>query len=197
MKKYLFVTIVVFTLSLIIPTRSFAQGMMQGMMGGNDTTISESESHTTQGEAEGKGLWEGLQANELGCENLSDEDFHALGMYFMSLMAGDSHEAMDTMMTQMMGEEGEDQMHIAMGKRMSGCDSDAALPQSMPALSGFEGMSGNMMPMMMNMMMGGGNNPMGTFSWGLGSWLVTLTLLVWLVVGVLAAIWLAKQIRKK
>lgn len=73
---------------------SFAQGMM-----GEDTaTIQNNDGHTARGEAEGKIIWEKLQAEKLKCGDLSDDDFHAPGMYFMGLMVGDSHEAMDTMM---------------------------------------------------------------------------------------------------
>ena len=99
MKKYLFATIVVVALSLAVPMRSSAQGMMDR----GETIVSENNGNTTQGEAEGKALWENLQANELKCEDLSDDNFHSLSMHFIGLMAGDSHEAMDTMMTQMMG----------------------------------------------------------------------------------------------
>lgn len=183
----------------------FAQGMM-----GDDRT--NGAGHTAQEEAEGKALWEKLQAKQVQCSDLSDDDFAALGEYFMGQMMGASHEAMNTMMEQMMGKEGEEQMHIAMGKRMSGCEPNAPLPQSMT--------NNGMMPMMMQMMMGGNNNnpmmeggynPMmggnnfmmrnlgqGPVWWGgVGSWLFLLFLFVWLVVGILAAIWLWKQIVKK
>jgi hypothetical protein len=42
---------------------------------------------------------------------LTDEDFGALGEYFMGQMMGSSHSAMNQMMVNMMGEEGEKQ-HI-------------------------------------------------------------------------------------
>jgi len=152
MKKIFFITIIFVFSFALLPSFSFAQGMMgNNMMGGNITAEQSDDGHTARGEVEGKATWEKLQAQELNCENLSDDDFHALGMYFMGLMAGDSHEAMDTMMEQMMGEEGENQMHIAMGKRMSECEPNTPMPQSMT--------NGGMMPMM-NMMMGGGRLPL-------------------------------------
>ena len=51
-------------------------------------------------------------------------------------------------------------------------------------------------------MMGGFNSMMSFggmtgFGGGLWSWVVSLASLVWLVVGVLAAVWLWKQIAKK
>ncbi|MBI1833345.1 MAG: SHOCT domain-containing protein [Candidatus Andersenbacteria bacterium] len=113
--------------------------------------------HTTREEAEGKEVWQQLQDKQLTCDTLSDEQFAALGEYFMGQMMGDSHAAMNQMMINMMGEEGEEQMHVVMGKRLSGCDPAAAYPNSG---TGF-------MPMM-NMMMGGGFNMMNWNGWGSG-----------------------------
>ena len=182
MKKLLLLLLLPLALALISPTSSLAQ----------TSSGSTSNGHTAQGEAEGKVIWEKLQAKELNCEDLSDDNFHSLGMYFMGLMAGDSHEAMDTMMTQMMGEEGEDQMHIAMGKRLSGCEADAPIPQTM--------IGSGMIPMM-GMMGGGGNsmmgsfgaNPMGVFGWGSGWVLMTL---FWglIILGIVTQVrWIANQ----
>ncbi|PIR80080.1 MAG: hypothetical protein COU25_02125 [Candidatus Levybacteria bacterium CG10_big_fil_rev_8_21_14_0_10_35_13] len=123
-------------------------------------------------------------------------------MYFMGLMAGDSHQTMDTMMEKMMGEEGEEQIHIVMGKRLSGCDTQAQLPQN----------GAGFMPMMWMMgsagspQVGEGGNPMmGYGGWGnmMTGWgdfsilLFNLSLIVWLIVGILAAVWLFRQINKK
>src|SRR3990167_5153570 len=187
MKKHLLLIITLFILSLVIPSMSFAQGMMDG----DETVVPKNNGHTAEGEAEGKVLWERLQAKEFGCENLSDEDFHALGMYFMGLMASDSHEAMDTMMTQMMGEEGEDQMHIAMGKRMSNCESDAPLPQNMMG-GGIMGM--NMMGEGGNPMMGSfSTNPMGIFGWSFG-WVFMILFWGLIILGIIVLIrWIANQ----
>src|SRR3989344_2649768 len=115
------------------------------------------DNHTAREEAEGKLAWEKLQAKQTTCADLSSEDFGALGEYFMGLMMGEQHEAMNNMMKNMVGDTGEEQMHIAMGKRMSGCDPNAPVPQ-------------NMMSRMMGGMMagyplekGGDNNMMGNF----------------------------------
>ncbi|MDZ7587209.1 MAG: SHOCT domain-containing protein, partial [Patescibacteria group bacterium] len=103
-------------------------------------------------------IWEKLQAKELICENLSDDNFGSLGEYFMGQMAGKQHETMNNMMIQMMDEKGEKQMHVAMGKRISDCQPNALLPQSM---------MGGMMNTMTMMEMGNfGNNLMGGFGFG-------------------------------
>lgn len=62
----------------------------------------------------------------------------------------------------MMGENGEEQIHVIMGERLSGCDTSAEIPSQ----------SVGFMPMMQ------------------------ILWLVWLIVGVLAAVWLWKQIVK-
>lgn len=100
--------------------------------------------HTAREEQEGKALWDKLQAKEVICTDLNDEQFDVLGEYFMGTMMGDSHASMNAMMIQAHGEEGEEQIHIVMGKRLSGCDTSAIVP----------GISGGWMPMM-NMMTGG------------------------------------------
>lgn len=100
----------------------------QMMNYGATSTPSVSGDKTNQEEAQGKTTWGRLQAKEVVCSDLSDDDFDVLGEYFMGQMMGSSHAAMNAMMVQMMGEQGETQMHIVMGKRLSGCDTSAAYP---------------------------------------------------------------------
>lgn len=145
--------------------------------------------HTIREEVEGKELWGKLQAKEINCTDLTNEQFGALGEYFMGLMMGDSHAAMNAMMTQMHGEEGEEQMHIVMGKRLSGCSTAADFP------SGGTGF----MPMM-NMMMGGGNfgfnsmNNMMNFGYGFGffGWIFMVLWWVLIIAGIVVLVrWLS------
>jgi len=205
MKKIFFITtIFVFSFALL-PSFSLAQGMMENnMVGGNSAEEQSEDGHTAREEAEGKAIWEKLQAKELRCEDLTDENFGALGEYFMGQMMGASHEVMNNMMIQMMGEEGEEQMHVVMGKRLSGCDASAAFPS--PG-TGF-------MPMM-QMMMGGlpagqagwsssselnqGNNSMMNFGFmpfgGFG-WIFMILWWVLIIAGIAALIkWLTSQSR--
>lgn len=123
-------------------------------------TISSTDGHTAREEKEGKKVWEKLQNKQITCDKLSEQEFGVLGEYYMGQMTGDSHEAMNTMMEQMMGKVGEEQMHVVMGKRLSGCDTSAKFP---------EGGTG-FMPMMW--MMRGGGNPMVGTGWGnmMSSW---------------------------
>src|SRR3989338_10983045 len=117
-------------------------------MMGNDFT--ENDGHTAREEAEGKIVWDKLQEKQTTCDDLSDEDFGALGEYFMGQMMGDAHASMNAMMTRVHGEEGEEQIHVVMGKRLSSCDTSATFPVG----------TIGWMPMM-QMMWGGWSSPIG------------------------------------
>ena len=193
MKKIFFITISIFIFIFsfaLLPNFSFAQGMM-----GNTATVSDG--HTAREEAEGKVVLEKLQTKELACKDLSDDNFGTLGEYFMGQMAGDSHAAMNAMMIQTHGEEGEEQIHIVMGKRLSGCDTSAAFPA----------ISGGWMPMM-NMMWGGWSSPFSSNStnnnmmnFGFGpfggfGWIFMILWWVLIIAGIVALIkWLTSQSR--
>lgn len=168
-----------FSIAFSFPLVVSAQGMM-----GN---VRVDDDHTAQEEAEGKGIWQQFQDKQLTCDILSGEQYASLGEYFMGQMMGGSHAAMNQMMIQMMGEAGEEQMHVVMGKRVSGCDASAAYPL---AGAGF-------MPMV-NMMMGGGMNMMNwgsgmPFAGGLGS----LFMILWwalIIAGIVALVkWIMNQ----
>lgn len=103
-----------------------------------------SDDHTASEEALGKAVWQKLQSKETECSKLTDDEFGYLGEYFMGQMLGDAHASMNEMIERMHGDEGEEAMHVVMGKRLSGCDTNAVLPAG----------SRGFMPMMT--MMGGG-----------------------------------------
>ena len=179
MKRIIIITIFIITL-VTAPSMVLAQGMM-----GTQSAVS-SNGHTASEEAEGKVIWERLQAKQVECKDLTNDNFESLGEYFMGQMAGSSHEVMNNMMVRMMGEEGEREMHIAMGKRFSGCDTSAQIPSN----------GVGFMPMMW--MMGGGGNPMMGSGWGnmmggwggfgILGWLSMLAFWVLLILGVIALI---------
>lgn len=113
-----------------------AQGMMGQYYTNTDNSIqpSPTAAATAQDEAKGKAIWEQLQSKQTDCKTLTDDDYDVLGDYFMGLMAGNNHDAMNNRMTLTMGDQGEKQMHIVIGKRFSGCESTAVLP---PQYQGF------------------------------------------------------------
>lgn len=192
MKKIIFSAIGIIGFVLFTGGVVFAHEMMNNVATG-------SESYTAHQEAEGKIVWEKLQAKQIQCSDLSDDDFEVLGEYFMGQMTGPSHEAMNNMMIQMMDEKGEKQMHIVMGKRLSGCDTSATFPSK----------GVGFMPMM-NMMWGGWSSPFGSNSTnnlinfgfkllgGLG-WIFIILMILWgilPIVGIVALIkWLTNRSR--
>src|SRR3990172_8175262 len=148
MKKLL---AIIFVFGLIFVATGMANAQMMGGFSNTSVDWDEVVEHTFREEKEGKGLLDKLQAKEVACADLNDEQFGVLGEYFMGQMMGDSHASMNAMMIQAHGEEGEEQIHIAMGKRLSGCDTSA----------GVTGISGGWMPMM-QMMWGGWSSPFST-----------------------------------
>ena len=198
----------IFTILAVATIGSFASIVNAQMMGNfSNTAVDWNEviEHTAREEQEGKALWDKLQAKEVACESLNDEQYGVLGEYFMGQMAGESHAAMNAMMIQTHGEGGEEQIHIVMGKRLSGCDTSAAFPA----------ISGGWMPMM-NMMWGGWSfdgaqdrssplsdnnsiNNMMNFGFGpLGGfgWIFMILWWVLIIAGIVALIkWLTSQSR--
>src|SRR3989338_3592133 len=153
--KKLFISILL-SLLFISPTYIYAQSMMGGQFQANP------DDHTAGEEAEGKEIWKKLLSKQTTCEELTDDNYEVLGEYFMGQSIGNTqrHAVMNQMMTNMMGEEGEKQMHIAMGKRVSGCEPNAQVPSN----------GAGFMPMIW--MMGGGGNPMMGYGWNnmMGGW---------------------------
>ncbi|MCL5733094.1 MAG: hypothetical protein M1334_00305 [Patescibacteria group bacterium] len=188
MKKLLFITTFIFVFGFVFPVSSFAQGMMGFSSVPADNAAIQSQQ---QEEQEGKNFLSELTNKIITCSQLKDADFEKIGEYFMGQAIGDTsrHIAMNEMMKSMMGEQGEEQMHIIWGKRGSGCDTSSQ--------------GTGYIPMMQIMMGGGSNSMMGNWGqnpmwWGgLGSWLISLLWLVWLIVGILVAVWLWRQIVKK
>jgi putative membrane protein len=129
-----------------------AQGMMN--WSGNSSTTSLLVLTTTQDETKGKQILDELQVKQISCNNLKDDDYEVLGEYFMGQSIGNTerHAVMNHMIQSMMGQNSEEQMHISLGKRLSGCDTKASFP------IGYD--------LLMMWLMGGGGNPM----MGYGSW---------------------------
>ena len=77
----------------------------------------------------GKEIVEKFYRGEVKCQNLNDEDFHSVGEYVMEQMVGGSdHLTMNKIIEQMHGKQGEELMHINMGKRFLGCDGGGKMP---------------------------------------------------------------------
>src|SRR3989344_3395226 len=195
MKKYLSLTIVILSLSFAFPAFSFAQGMMGFPSSSSNSAALQSQQ---QEEQEGKQFLDNLNNNTVTCSQLKDADFEKIGEYFMGQSIGDTsrHIAMNEMMKSMMGEQGEEQIHVTWGKRGSGCDTSAAFPSQgagfMPMMWmvgsafapwSFGGTKGGGNPMMGF----GGNNIMGGWNgFGLLGWIPILLFWILLILGVVA-----------
>jgi len=115
MKKLIFTILAASVIGLFPPS---ANAQMMSEFSNTTVDWNEVVEHTAREEQEGKELWDKLQTKEVVCENLNDEQFGVLGEYFMGQMAGESHAAMNAMMIQAHGEDGEEQIHIVMGKHV-------------------------------------------------------------------------------
>lgn len=189
MSKIIYSSLAILVLGLFV-ARADAQTMMN-RFSNSAADWDKVVEHTVRGEKEGKEIWTNLQAKEIECAKLSDEDFDALGEYFMGQMMGNSHAAMNAMMIQMHGEDGEGQIHIVMGKRLSGCDTAAAFSAGgvgwMPMMQMMGGGWGNMM--------GNWNNPLGYNPLGFYGLLTALTWIGLLVLLFLAIVKLWRSIK--
>ena len=132
-KTTMFMVFILLVSFFTVSARAQMMDFSSGQTGADDTA--------------GKTIFTQLQNKQISCQDLTDDDFDKLGDYFMGDMMGSAHDTMDTLMTQRLGDQGEQQMHIAMGKRLSGCDVNAAIPQGANYTS--------------NMMNWGGGNALG------------------------------------
>lgn len=110
-----------------VPTAS-AAAVTAGAPAAKPVDVAMTADGVAAEEAQGKALWDKLQNKQIQCQDLKDADFDVIGDFFMGSMAGASHEKMNALMAERLGNAGETQMHIAMGKRLSGCDPSAAYP---------------------------------------------------------------------
>jgi putative membrane protein len=190
MKKLLLIAILIFALSLSVLIFLFAQKMMAFS---NNTSTQSDDGHTAREEAEGKEIWNKFQSGELKCEDLSDENFGVLGEYFMGQMTGDSHKAMNNMMIAVLGEEDEEEMHVAMGKRMSNCEPNTAMSQNI--------INGGMMQMMSNwsnssILNNNFANPMSMMNFGFApfGWVFMIFFWALLIIGIVVLTkWILSQ----
>jgi hypothetical protein len=106
-------------------------------------------------EVAGQSLIEQLQNKTISCTSLTQGDYENIDEYYMSLMMGSGHDAMDQSIVSRYGEAYDTNMHIAMGERFSGCNTNVAFPSG---ITGFGPMMGG------NYIDGNGYN--GGYGWG-------------------------------
>jgi hypothetical protein len=158
------------------------------MMGGGYTVTDDG--HTASEEAEGKVIVGKLANGSVNCATLTTDDFERVGEYYMGLMVGDAHVSMNAMMARQLGESGEEQMHVLMGKRLSGCDPTAGDANTAWGSSWFPMMS------MMNGISGGSwsGGMMSGYNASGWSMLSVMTMGLFWVVGILALVVLIRSL---
>ncbi len=182
-KKIILFIIVLFFVAVFVP-QTYAQMMMNY---GNPSITPEPTKiqQQQQDEAAGKKLYDEFNNNQIACQKLTADNFEKIGEYATSQMFGgntSAHVAMNERMQQMRGEQGEEQMHIQIGKNVTGCYS--------------QNQNGGVPPMMGWGGYGYGNMMNGNFGLGFTTFHFLIALVV-LVDLVLVGVWLWKQIKKK
>ena len=176
---------IVFPLSLLLflITSFFSTAHAQMMTNGRNTpsvnpTVMQNQQ---QDEATGKKLFEQLQNNQLVCNKLTNSDFEKIGEYTMSQMFNGNttqHIAMNERIKQMMGDQGEERMHISIARSVMGCNT-----------SNQQGGVKNMM--------GYGYNGGMMSGWGYGFGILCfIGYAIVLIDLILVGMWLWKQIKK-
>ena len=162
-------------------------------------------------EAAGQALAQKLQAKTVDCSSLTQSDYQSLGEYYMSLMMGSGHDAMDNYIVSRYGQNYDDQMHIAMGERFSGCNVNVSFPVGMmgfgPMMGGY-GWNGNGYQGGQNgnwsgygMMGWGFPGMMGSYGfgggYGWGGWIFSIIVWAFAIVGLVALIrWITLRNKK-
>ncbi|MDO8512583.1 MAG: hypothetical protein Q7S57_04875 [bacterium] len=193
MNKIFLIGLVALGLAVFLPSATLAQGMMGYINQTADSSVVQSQQ---QEEQDGKKFLDQLSQKTINCSQLTDDNFEKIGEYFMGQSIGDTqrHIVMNEMMQRMMGKSGEEQMHIVMGKRFSGCDTMVAFPaQDVGFMS------------MMNMMGGSGTfnssgrgyNSMMNFGYSYGGGAGSLFTVIWWVLGIVGIIALVKWLVSK
>ena len=156
-------------------------------------TSSSSEQQTSASDTEaiaaGQALYQQLQSGQVQCNALTQNDFENLGEYFMQQVTGAGHPAMDAMISNMMGEEGNTAIHIAWGERYSGCNGNESGARSTPY--------NNKNLTMMGYYNGySGYNPMMS-GWGFGfGWVFQMIFGILIAVAIIVLIvWIVKSAR--
>lgn len=112
-------------------------------------------SATPHEERQGSLILKELEGGALKCSDASASDFELVGEYAMGRMFGSParHEAMNQMMSRMLGARGEEGVHEAMGRRFSGCGGGQLPPGFVPMMGAVNAMG----------MMGGGPGRGGSY----------------------------------
>ncbi len=183
MKKLLILFFITLGLFTFTPSSAHAQ-----MMGFSNSSIDNAAIQSQQAEEqEGKKLLDQLKNKTTTCQKLTNDNFEKIGEYFMGQAIGNTteHIQMNNMMKSMMGEQGEEQMHIAWGERGSDCNTNASYSQNGTGFTSMLWMMGGGGNSMMGY--GGWNNMMGWGGFGFG-WIFMIIFWILIILGVVALV---------
>lgn len=133
MKKAVFIIslFTLFTLSFfsLSPHKSSAQmmgngsSMMQGLSGTPQITPTQQDLQDIQ---TGQDLYSKFQNKQISCTNLQDADFEKIGEYLMNQQFGNvnTHIQMNERIKRMMGNQGEERMHITIARSITDCNTN-------------------------------------------------------------------------
>ena len=171
------ILLIISVLFLVVTPKTQAQ-MMQRLSGTPQVTPTQQDLRDIQ---TGQNLYIKFQNKEVTCNNLQDSDFEKIGEYTMDLQFSDtnSHIQMNNRAKQMMGDQGEERMHIAIGQGITGCNTNNQ-QGGVKTMMGWNGFG------MMN----------GYYGWG-GNILSIIICTAVFVDLILLGVWLWKQIKKK
>jgi len=167
------------TLLAVFSLVFFPTQVAHGQMMGNPQVSTTPSVQDIQDIQAGQSLLNKFQNKQVTCRQLKDDDFEKIGEFLMNQSFGNNtnaHIQMNDNMKQMMGESGEEQMHIRLAKNATGCTTNEQ---------------------------GGVNNMMSWGNFGMMGWnsgFVILPFLIQLIVFVdlvLVGIWLWERISSK
>lgn len=124
-KRIITLVIIILLLGSLV-THVHAQmmgGNGNGMMGTSGTPTVTPTQQDIQDIQTGKDFFDKFQSKQVTCSILKDDDFEKIGEYVMDQQFGNTgnHIQMNERIKQMMGDQGEERMHIAIGRSVTNC----------------------------------------------------------------------------
>jgi hypothetical protein len=98
--------------------------------GGN--VSQENYNQTSEDEKQGQTIYSNVMGGQVNANQLNNDDLEKVGEYFMGRMVGNTqrHVFMNQIITNMMGESGEEAVHINMGRRYINSYSQTVSPNN-------------------------------------------------------------------
>lgn len=149
MYKMIIILLITFLLfsSLVFHANAQMMNIGNGMMGTSGTPTVTPTQQDLQDIQTGKNLFDKFQSKQVTCSNLKDDDLEKIGEYVMDQQFGNTgnHIQMNERIKQMMGDQGEKRMHIAIGRSVTDCTTTTNQQGGVTGMMGNWGWTGSMM----------------------------------------------------